>query len=96
VPPAAASAGVHAAESFTSAASALSHAAHKNVDWRMFARFLVPALIGGVLGAYALTTVSAETARPLVLGYLTLVGLYLLWRGIKIRRASVHQRWSSP
>jgi hypothetical protein len=83
VPPAAASAGVHTAESFTSAASALSHVAHRNVDWRLFARLLLPGVIGGVMGAYVLTNISAETARPLVLAYLTLIGLYLLWRGIK-------------
>jgi uncharacterized membrane protein YfcA len=38
VPPATASASVHAAEVFTTAASASSHVAHKNVDWR----FLLP------------------------------------------------------
>src|SRR5688572_3184452 len=83
VPPAAVSAGVHTVESFTSAVSAVSHVAHRNVDWRMFGRLIVPGMIGGVLGAYVLTNIAAETARPLVLVYLTLIGLYLLWRGIK-------------
>ncbi|MGG6496081.1 UNVERIFIED_CONTAM: sulfite exporter TauE/SafE family protein, partial [Bacteroidetes bacterium 56_B9] len=36
VPPAAASAGVHAAESFTTAASGISHIAHRNVNWQLF------------------------------------------------------------
>jgi uncharacterized protein len=44
VAPAAASAGVHAVESFTTAASAISHVAHRNVDWRLFARLVIPAL----------------------------------------------------
>ena len=83
VPPAAASAGVHTVESFTTAASAISHVAHRNVDWRMFARLAVAGMIGGVLGAYVLTSVSADTARPLVLAYLAAIGIYLLWRGIK-------------
>lgn len=83
VPPTTASASVHTVESFTSAASAVSHVAHRNVDWRLFGRLIVPGIIGGILGAYVLTNVAAETARPLVLGYLALVGLYLLWRGIK-------------
>jgi uncharacterized membrane protein YfcA len=82
VSPAAASAGVHTVESFTSAASAISHVAHRNVDWRLFGRLVVPSMIGGVLGAYVLTNTAAETARPLVLAYLTLIGLYLLWQGI--------------
>ncbi len=38
-------------------------------------------MIGGVLGAYVLTQISAATARPWVLAYLTAIGFYLLWRG---------------
>ena len=40
-------------------------------------------LIGGILGAYVLTAIPAEKARPLVLAYLALIGIYLLWRGIR-------------
>jgi uncharacterized membrane protein YfcA len=83
VPPAAASAGVHTVESFTSAASAVSHVLHKNVDWRLFGRLVIAGIIGGVLGAYVLSNVSGETARPLVLIYLSSIGVYLIWRGIK-------------
>lgn len=82
VPPAAASAGVHAAETFTTAASGTSHIVHRNVDWRLFARLVVPGVIGGVLGAYVLTQVSAEAARPFVLAYLSAIGIYLVWRGV--------------
>jgi hypothetical protein len=81
VPPAAASAGVHTAETFTTAISGVSHVVHRNVDWRLFFRIVIPGVIGGVLGAYVLTQLNAETARPLVLSYLALLGLYLLWRG---------------
>jgi hypothetical protein len=83
VPPAATSAGIHAVESFTTAASAISHVAHRNVDWRLLARLVVPGIIGGVLGAYVITSVAAEVARPLVLAYLSVIGLYLFWRGLK-------------
>lgn len=82
IAPAAASAGVHTVESFTTAASAISHVAHKNVDWRMFGRLIVPGIVGGVLGAYVLVNIAADTARPFVLAYLSLIGVYLLWRGI--------------
>ena len=83
VPPATASAGVHTVETFTTAVSGISHVAHKNVDWRLFARIVIPGVIGGVAGAYLLTQVNAETARPLVLLYLSAIGLYLLWRGAR-------------
>ena len=81
VPPAAASAGVHTVESFTTGVSGISHAIQRNIDWRLFARIVVPGIIGGVAGAYVLTQIDAATARPLVLGYLALIGVYLIWRG---------------
>ncbi|HEX9954612.1 MAG TPA: sulfite exporter TauE/SafE family protein [Allosphingosinicella sp.] len=81
VPPAAASAGVHTAETFTTAVSGVSHVLNRNVDWRLFFRIAVPGVIGGVLGAYVLTQIDAATAKPFVLAYLTALGAYLLWRG---------------
>jgi len=82
VPPASVSSGVHTVESFTTAASAVSHVAHKNVDWRLFARLVVPGVIGGVLGAYVLTQIPAQAARPMIMAYLAVIGVYLLWRGL--------------
>ena len=70
VPPAAASAGVHTAETFTTAVSAVSHVAHKNVDWSLFFRLAIPGVVGGVVGAYVLTTVDGSIAKPFVLAYL--------------------------
>jgi len=82
VPPAAASAGVHTVETFTTAVSGISHTLHKNVDWKLFARLVIPGVIGGVLGAYVLSNIHADAARPFVLAYLTAIGLYLLWRSM--------------
>ncbi len=83
VSPAAASAGVHTVESFTTGVSGASHILHRNVDWRLFARLVIPGVIGGVLGAYVLTQVDASTARPLILAYLAAIGIYLLWRAFR-------------
>ncbi len=80
VPPAMASAGVHTVETFTTAVSGISHAAHKNVNWKLFLRIAVPGVIGGALGAYVLSNIHASTAKPFILVYLTGIGLYLLWR----------------
>ena len=79
--PRAASAAVHTVESFTTGVSGISHILHRNVDWRLFFRIVIPGMIGGIAGAYVLTNIEAETARPLVLGYLVAIGLWLLWRG---------------
>ena len=81
VPPAAASAGVHTVETFTTGVSGISHIAHCNVDWKLLARLAIPGVIGGVLGAYVLTQIDAETVKPFVLAYLAAIGLFLIWRG---------------
>lgn len=96
VPPAAASAGVHTAETFTTAVSGISHVAHRNVDWGLFVRIVVPGVIGGILGAYVLTQVDASTAKPVVLIYLTALGLYLFYRGIMHRHTERRPRVIAP
>ena len=96
VPPQLASAGVHAAETFTTAVSAISHVAHRNVDWRLFFRIVIPGVIGGVLGAYVLTQLDAATAKPFVLAYLTSLGLYLFYRGVMHRHTERRPKVVSP
>ena len=83
VDPAVASASVHAVEMFTTGASGVSHTLHRNVSWRLFRRIAIPGVIGGVIGAYVLTQISAATARPFVLAYLAAIGFYLLWRALR-------------
>lgn len=83
MPPAIASQRVHVVECFTTATSGLSHLAHGNIDRRLFLRLLLPGIAGGVTGAYVLTNVDAGAVKPFVLTYLSCIGLYLLWRGIK-------------
>lgn len=96
VPPAAASAGVHTVESFTTGVSAISHVAHRNVNWRLFSRIVIPGVIGGVLGAYVISNIHAEVARPFVLAYLLAIGLYLLWRGATHRHVEREPKIVEP
>src|SRR5436190_1381191 len=88
VPPAQASAIVHTAEIFTTAASAGSHIWHRNVDWRLVARLGVAGVLGAVLGAWVLSNVDAGAVRPFISAYLLAVGGFILfkaWRGIPAR-----------
>lgn len=80
VPPANVSASVHASKVFTGAASAASHAHQGNVSRPLFVRLAVAGVIGGVLGAYVLTSLRAEAVKPFVVAYLALMGLVILWR----------------
>jgi uncharacterized membrane protein YfcA len=83
VPPATASASVHVVECFTTGVSGISHALHKNVNWKLFWRLLLPGVAGGVTGAYLLSTLDASVTRPFVMTYLAAIGVYLLWRGLR-------------
>ncbi len=91
VAPAMASASVHTAEMFTTAASGLSHLRLGNVDRPLFARLCIPGLLGGVMGAYILTAVPAGVIRPVVTAYLFLIGLWIIarvWRRVEERRVT--------
>lgn len=86
--PATASAAVHAAEVFTTAASAGSHIWNRNVNWALF-RVLAPAgIIGGVAGTYILTSVDGDMFKPIVATYLAVMGAYILYRAFR-RAATV-------
>lgn len=80
VPPAIASASVHGAEVFTTAASAGSHIWHRNVDWRLFVPLAIAGVIGGCLGAYVLTGIQGDVIKPFVIAYLGAMGLYILFK----------------
>ena len=83
VPPASASASVHIIKNFTGAIAALSHVLHRNVDWKLFWRILLPGMGAGIAGAYLLTNIDPDVAKPLVLTYLAAIGIYLLLRSLR-------------
>jgi uncharacterized membrane protein YfcA len=84
VPPAHASASVHAAEIFTTAASGASHVWHRNVDWRLVRQLAPAGIIGGMIGAYFLTGIAGDTIKPFVTAYLGIIGLLILIKGFRV------------
>lgn len=97
VPPAHASAAIHAAELFTTAASGSAHLYHRNIDWRLFA-WLVPfGVAGGVAGTFVLTSFDAASVKPLVTAYLAALGVWLFVRSFRRRpRVPVRLRLAAP
>jgi uncharacterized protein len=99
VPPALATRNVHIIKMFTGGASGISHMMHKNVDWKLFTRLSITGVIGGVIGAYIMSWLhlkDAKFALPYVYGYLTLIGIYILWRGIGHTIKEQHARIVEP
>ncbi len=83
VPPATASASVHAAEVFTTGISGFSHWRFGNIDFK-FLRRLVPAgMIGGAIGAYIVSEVHVDTIKMFVAIYLTGMGIYILRKAFR-------------
>jgi uncharacterized protein len=83
VPPAAASASVHLAEVFTTGFSGLSHWKLGNVNKALFKRLVIPGVIGGVLGAYIVTSIDGKVIRPYISTYLLLMGIYILVKAFR-------------
>lgn len=95
VTPSNASAAVHVAKVFTGAASAASHIWHRNVNWRLLVLLSAGGVVGGVTGAYVLTSVKGEVIKPYVVAWLGLMGLVILYRAWKGARPKVFS-WRSP
>jgi uncharacterized protein len=83
IPPATASASVHVAEMFTTAASGISHLAHRNVQWSLFFPLAIGGVAGGVAGAYFLTGIDGNQIKPFITAYLGLMGAYIIFRGLR-------------
>lgn len=80
VPPAQASAAVHAAEVFTTGASGASHMANRNVHWPLFWKLAPAGALGAVLGAYVLTSIDGNAIKPFVTSYLAILGGLILYK----------------
>jgi len=96
IPPAAASASVHAAEIVTSSISGLSHLRLGNVNGQLVRQLLLPGVIGGVIGAYLLTATPPAIIKPLVSVYLLIMGLVILWRSIRKSAATTGTKHIFP
>lgn len=88
VTPAFASMIVHAAEIPLTGISGLSHLKFGNIDWRIVKWLVITGILGGVLGAYVLSSIPGNVLKLPVAIYLFFMGVWIIWRAIK-RRPSV-------
>jgi uncharacterized membrane protein YfcA len=86
VPPPIISASIHSAESFTSAAGSISHWQLGNVNKKLVKALAIPAIIGAVLGAIALTYAGeyyAKLTKPVIAAYAMYLGFRILRNAYK-------------
>ena len=82
MPPAAVSASVHTAEVFTTGVSGAAHGMLGNVDRRLLLRLAVPGVVGGAIGAFALSRVDGAAIKPWIHAYLLVLALLILVRAL--------------
>lgn len=84
IPPAAASASVHMAEVVTTGVSGFSHWRMENLDKSLIKRLILPGVLGGVTGAYVLTSIPSDVIKPIVSTYLLIMGFVILYKALKL------------
>lgn len=85
IPPVVASASIHVAEVFTTGISGLSHAFFKNIHRQLLIYLAVPGVVGAVTGAFVLAHLSERFAKTCIVIYLTLMGLFILYKAIRMK-----------
>ena len=83
VSPAAASASVHVAETFTTGLSGISHFGFGNVNWFLVKRLIIPGVIGAIIGAYILSSIKGDVIKPYIAAYLLIMGGLILFKAIR-------------
>ena len=96
IPPAAASASVHMAEVVTTGISGFSHWRLGNVDWKLVRRLLIPGVIGGVAGAYLLTSIDRDMVKPYIAAYLLLMGVVIIYKAFTIKPRDKPDEYHGP
>lgn len=84
IAPAAASAAVHFSEIGTTLVSGISHWKFGNVDWRVVGTLAVPGGISAFIGATFLSSLPADQATPWVALILFSLGVYVIWRFLRL------------
>ncbi len=85
IPPAAASASVHMAEVVTTGISGAAHWRLGNIDWKLVKRLLLPGVIGGVTGAYLLTSIPGDVIKPFISAYLLIMGGVIIYKAFNLK-----------
>ncbi len=80
VPPPVISASIHSAEAFTTAAGGISHYKLGNVNKKLTKLLAIPAIIGAVIGAIALTYLGEKYAKAIK----PFLAIYTMYLGIRI------------
>jgi uncharacterized membrane protein YfcA len=95
--PAIASASVHTAEIVTTLVSGIVHHQLGNVKRELVLPLAIPGVIGGMLGAYFLSSIPGKTIKPWMAGLLLVMGCLIVYRFLRrTKRGVAGKRLSTP
>lgn len=94
--PAAASASVHMAEVVTTGISGASHWKLGNVDWKLVRRLLFAGVLGGLIGAYLLTSIDGNVLRPYISSYLLIMGGVIIYKAYTLTPKTKMDEFHGP
>ena len=95
VAPPVVSASIHSAETFTSAAGSISHYKLKNVNKKLVKALAPPAILGAIIGAFALTYFGehyAHIVKPIISCYTLYLGINILKNALKKKNEKVRKQ----
>ena len=98
VPPTVVSASIHSAEAFTSAAGTVSHWQLGNVNKKLVRALAIPAIIGAVIGALALSYVGeryAKITKPFIALYSMYLGIRILQNAFRKKETNEKKKKSN-
>ncbi|MCK5460613.1 sulfite exporter TauE/SafE family protein [Candidatus Gracilibacteria bacterium] len=92
-PPVVSSASVHTAEVFTTGFSSFFHLRAKNIKKDLFVPLVTTGVIGGVLGAYLLSSLEGKYIKPFIVIYLLIMGIAIIHKALqKMERIEIEKR----
>ena len=69
----------------TTGISGFSHWKLGNVDWKLVRRLLIPGVVGGVTGAFILTSIDGNIIKPYIAAYLLIMGGVIIYKAFTMK-----------
>jgi len=84
------------AEVVTTGISGFSHWRLGNVDWKLVRRLLLPGIVGGVVGAYLLTSIDGNIIKPYIAAYLLVMGGVIIYKAFTTKPRNKPDEYHGP
>ncbi|HUG34815.1 MAG TPA: sulfite exporter TauE/SafE family protein, partial [Anaerolineales bacterium] len=67
-----------------------------NVDWKLVRRLLIPGMLGGMSGAYLLTSIDGDLIKPYIAAYLLIMGGVIIYKAFTLTPRTKPDEYHGP